>query len=211
MNDRDLASEWGDRSVSFNMFPAELISRASLYKAPSASQVEGGIGGTLNLRTARALEWGERYVAVNVRGRYNDLAGDLPGNEEFGYRGSVAYLDQFAGDTVGIAIGYAGQHSPLVGADSQVYDYDVAQADIDGIQDGFGGDDGFNVPWGSEFSGFDGASDRHSVMGTIQWKPVENFEVNIDAFFSSLTGPHTYAGMKLGGLNARRPQRPRVE
>ena len=184
LNDRDLATQWGDRSVSFNMFPAELISRASLYKAPSASHVEGGIGGTLNLRTARALEWGERYVAVNVRGRYNDLAGDLPGNEEFGYRGSIAYLDQFAGNTVGIAIGYAGQHSPLVGADAQVYDYDVAQTNIDGIADGFGGDDGFNIPWGSEYSAFDGASDRHSV-----WAPFNGNRLRISRSTSTLSFP----------------------
>ena len=150
LNDRDLASEWGDRGVSFNMFPAELISRASLYKAPSASHVEGGIGGTLDLRTARALEWGERYVVVNVRGRYNDLAGDLPDGEEFGYRGSVAYLDQFADDTVGIAIGYAGQYAPLVGADSQIYESRTVEygGALDGIPDGSGATNDFNIPYG---------------------------------------------------------------
>ena len=56
LNDRDLASEWGDRSISFNLFPAELVSRATLYKAPAANHVEGGIGGTVNLQTARALD-----------------------------------------------------------------------------------------------------------------------------------------------------------
>ena len=201
LNNRDLASEWGDRSVSFNMFPAELISRASLYKAPSASHVEGGIGGTLNLQTARALEWGERYVAVNVRGRYNDLAGDLPDGEEFGYRGSIAYLDQFADDTLGIAVGYAGQYAPLVGADSQIYESRAVGygGAIDGISDGFGDHNSFNIPYGSEYSIFNGTSDRHSVLGTIQWKPVENFEVNFDGFFSTFDQTNTGAGLRLAG------------
>ena len=201
LNNRDLASEWGDRSVSFNMFPAELISRASLYKAPSASHVEGGIGGTLNLQTARALEWGERYVAVNVRGRYNDLAGDLPDGEEFGYRGSIAYLDQFADDTLGIALGYAGQYAPLVGADSQIYESRTVGKGgaIDGIPDGFGDRNSFNIPYGSEYSIFNGTSDRHSVLGTIQWMPIENFEVNFDGFFSKFEQTNTGAGLRLAG------------
>ena len=201
LNDRDLASEWGDRSVSFNMFPAELISRASLYKAPSASHVEGGIGGSLNLQTARALEWGERYVAVNVRGRYNDLAGDLPDGEEFGYRGSIAYLDQFADDTLGIAVGYAGQYAPLVGADSQIYESRTVGygGAIDGIPNGFGDHNSFNIPYGSEYSIYNGTSDRHSVLGAIQWKPVENFEVNFDGFFSTFDQTNTAAGLRLAG------------
>ncbi len=201
LNDRDIASEWGDRSVAFNMFPAELISRASLYKAPSASRVEGGIGGTLNLRTARALEWGEQYVTVNVRGRYNDLAGDLPDGEEFGYRGSAAYLDQFADDTLGIAIGYAGQYAPLVGADSQIYESrTVGQGGaIDGLPNGFGDHNSFNIPYGAEYSVFNGTSDRHSVLATIQWKPVENFEVNFDGFFSTFEQTNTGAGLRLAG------------
>ena len=204
LNDRDLASEWGDRSVSFNMFPAELISRASLYKAPSASHVEGGIGGTLNLQTARALEWGERYVAVNVRGRYNDLAGDLPDGEEFGYRGSIAYLDQFADDTLGIAIGYAGQYAPVVGADSQIYESVTVDngGEIGGFPDGFGATNDFNIPYGSEYSFYGGTTDRHSVLGTVQWNPVENFEINIDSFFSSFNLTEADAGLRLSGLGS---------
>ena len=59
----------------------------------------------------------------------------------------------------------------------------------------------------SEHSIFNGASDRHSVLGAIQWKPVENFEVNIDAFFSTFDQTNTAAGLRLaGGLGSRRQQ-----
>ena len=123
LNGRDLASEWGDRSISYNLFPAEMISRASLYKAPAASQVEGGIGGTVDMQTAKALEWGERSVVLNFRGRYNDLAGDLPDAESYGYRGSATYIDQFADNTLGVGLGYAGQYAPLISASSYIYEY----------------------------------------------------------------------------------------
>ena len=201
-NGRDLASEWGDRSISYNLFPAEMISRATLYKAPAASQVEGGIGGTVDMGTARALEWGEQSIVVNFRGRYNDLARDLPDAESVGYRASATYIDQFANDTLGVALGYAGQYAPLISASSYVYESRTVNwgGTIDGIPPGFGPDNSFNIPYGGENTVLNGTSDRHSFLGTLQWQPVENFEVNFDGFFSQFKQDATAVGLAQGGL-----------
>ena len=205
LNDRDLASEWGDRSISFNLFPAELISRATVYKAPSASHVEGGIGGTVNLQTARALDWGERAIALNFRGRYNDLGGKVPEGESTGYRGSATYVDQFADDTLGVALGYAGQFAPLVSASTYIYESRTVEwgGFIEGLP-GAGGGSGptndFNVPYGGESSVLNGTSDRHSVLGTLQWRPSGTFEMNFDGFFSTFEQEGWAAGLSLGGL-----------
>ncbi len=202
LNDRDLASEWGDRSVAYNLFPAELIARASVYKAPSASHVEGGIGGTVNLRTARPLEWEGRSMAFNFRTRYNDLAPDLPDAEAIGYRGSGTYVDQFKGDTLGVAIGYAVQSSPLVSADAYIYEpRTVAYAGfIEGIPGGLGETNDFNIPYGAETGVFNGTSLRHSLLATGQWRPLGNLELNIDGFFSRLNQDNTAVGLALGEL-----------
>ena len=202
LNDRDLASEWGDRSISFNLFPAELISRATVYKAPAANHVEGGIGGTVNLQTARALDWGERSIAVNFRGRYNDLGGEVPDGESTGYRGSATYIDQFADDTLGVALGYAGQFAPLVSASTYIYESRTVDFGgyIDGLPDGFGPNNDLNVPYGGESSVLNGTSDRHSFLGTLQWRPSGNFEMNFDGFFSTFEQRGWAAGLGLGGL-----------
>ena len=202
LNNRDLASEWGDRSISFNLFPAELISRATVYKAPAANHVEGGIGGTVNLQTARALDWGERSIAVNFRGRYNDLGGEIPDGESTGYRGSVTYIDQFADDTLGVALGYAGQFAPLVGANTYIYESRTVDFGgyIDGLPDGFGPNNDLNVPYGGESNVLNGTSDRHSFLGTLQWRPSGNFEMNFDGFFSTFEQRGWAAGLGLGGL-----------
>ena len=206
LNDRDLASEWGDRSVSFNLFPAELISRASVYKAPSASHVEGGIGGTVNLgvATARPLEWDERAMAVNFRTRYNDLAEELPNGKSFGYRGSATYVDQFADETFGVALGYAGQYAPLVSADSYIHESRLVEYGgfIEGIPPGFGPTNDFNFPYGAEQSIFNGTSDRHTVLGTVQWKPSDSLELNADGFYSTFEQDNTAVGLILGGLGS---------
>ena len=202
LNGRDLASEWGDRAVAYSLFPAELISRASVYKAPSASHVEGGIGGTVDLRTARALEWGEQQIALNFRGRYNDLVGDLPNGDSFGYRGSATYIDQFADDTLGVAFGYAGQYAPLVSAYSGIYDSEIvnnAGALIG--REGFGEGNSFNIPYGANYSAFNGSSERHSVLATLQWRLAGNFEINFDGFFSTFGLPTTETGMSVSGFH----------
>ena len=202
LNDRDLASEWGDRSVAFNMFPAELVSRATVYKAPSASHVEGGIGGTVNLQTARALDWGERAVAVSLRARYNDLAGDLPDGQAVGYRASATYVDQFASERLGAAIGYAGQHAPLASASAYVYESPTVAGggDYVGIP-GFGPDNAFNIPYGAETSAFSAAGERHAVLATLQWRPVEGLEINFDGFLSIFEQAGSAVGLGLGRLD----------
>ena len=204
LNDRDLASEWGDRSISYNLFPAELISRASVYKAPAASHVEGGIGGTVNLQTARALDWGERSIAVNFRGRYNDLGPRVLEGESTGFRGSASYVDQFADDTLGVALGYAGQYAPLVSASTYIYESRKVDYGgyIDGLPDGFGPNNDFNVPYGGESSVLNGTSDRHSMLGTIQWRPNGAFELNFDGFFSTFEQRGWSGGLALGGLGS---------
>ena len=202
LNDRDLASEWGDRSVAYNLFPAELISRASVYKAPSARHVEGGIGGTIDLRTARPLEWDGRSMAFNFRTRYNDLAPDLPDAESFGYRGSATYVNQFNNDTLGLAIGYAGQLSPLVSADSYIYESrTVAYGGfIEGIPGGLGDTNDFNIPYGAETGVFNGTSTRHSLLATAQWRPRDGLELKLDGFSSKLEQDNTAVGLALGDL-----------
>ena len=114
LNGRDIASTYGDRAVPYNLFPAELITGAAVYKAPTASGIEGGIAGTVDLRTIRPLSVQGRDAAINLRVRHNDFASDLPDGESVGYRGSATYVNQFANDTVGLALGYAGQDAPFV-------------------------------------------------------------------------------------------------
>ena len=52
LNGRDSFSANGGRSLNFEDVPPELMAGVDVYKNPSAEQVEGSIGGLVNLRTA---------------------------------------------------------------------------------------------------------------------------------------------------------------
>jgi len=51
LNGRDSFTANGGRSLSFEDVPPELMAGVDIYKNPSAEQIEGAIGGLVNLRT----------------------------------------------------------------------------------------------------------------------------------------------------------------
>src|SRR6185312_10173697 len=66
LNGRDALSANGGRSLSFTDVPPELMSGVDVYKNPSAEQIEGGIGGLVNLRTALPFDFRGKKGALSV-------------------------------------------------------------------------------------------------------------------------------------------------
>lgn len=56
LNGRDVFSARNTRGLSFEDVPAELMSGIDVFKNPSADMVEGGIAGTVNLRTRKPMD-----------------------------------------------------------------------------------------------------------------------------------------------------------
>src|SRR5471032_409759 len=57
LNGRDSFSANGGRSLNFEDVPPELMAGVDVYKNPSAEQVEGAVGGLVNLRTAMPFDF----------------------------------------------------------------------------------------------------------------------------------------------------------
>ena len=74
LNGRDSFSANGGRSLSFEDVPPELMAAVDVYKNPSAEQIEGAIGGLVNLRTAMPFDFKGFKAAVSVQGLYSKLA-----------------------------------------------------------------------------------------------------------------------------------------
>ena len=65
-NGRDAFSANGGRALSFEDVPPELMAGVDVYKNPSAEQIEGGIGGLVNLRTALPFDAKGRKIALST-------------------------------------------------------------------------------------------------------------------------------------------------
>lgn len=74
INGRDAFSANGGRALSFEDVPPELMSGVDVYKNPSAEQIEGAIGGLVNLRTAMPFDFKGAKGAFSVEAAYSKLA-----------------------------------------------------------------------------------------------------------------------------------------
>ncbi|MDR7299791.1 TonB-dependent receptor [Pelomonas aquatica] len=75
MNGRDTFSANGGRALNFEDVPPELMAGIDVYKNPSAEQIEGAVGGLVNLRTALPFDYQGFKGSVTVQEGYTRLNG----------------------------------------------------------------------------------------------------------------------------------------
>lgn len=73
-NGRDSFTANSGRGLNFQDVPPELMSGVEVFKNQSADMVEGGIGGTVNLKTRKPFDSNERILAFNADYSYGDMA-----------------------------------------------------------------------------------------------------------------------------------------
>ena len=105
LNGRDTFTANNGRGLSFSDVPAELLGGVDVFKSPSADMIEGGISGTVNLRTRLPFDNEKRLtVAGSAEVNYGDLREEASPSfslfasnrwdtpiGEFGLLGSVSY------------------------------------------------------------------------------------------------------------------------
>lgn len=193
LNGREQVTPNGNRAIEFEQFPSELIAGADVYKSPQANLIEGGLAGTVALKTVRPLDRPGRTATFNIRGIYNDRADEIFDADSTGYRLSASYVDQFANDTIGIAIGYARLEQPDVATRFVGFDYLGASNDFNG--------DGVNdaASFGFETEEEGGTDTRDGVIGTLQWRPNEIFNWEVDAYYSRFESESFGRGIRVIG------------
>lgn len=184
LNGREQVTTGDNRSAEYDQYPAELLSAVSVYKTPQASLIGQGLSGTVDLRTIRPLAYGKRTLAGNVRGETLSLGKLNAGSEDTGYRASGTYVDQFANDKIGIAIGIAHMMSPTQIEKFNAWGY---PADSNGVL-GIGGVKPYVVSTELE---------RTGVIATIEFQPSENFNTALDVYYTKFKDDQLLRGVEL--------------
>lgn len=73
MNGREIFTAGTTRTVDFADLPSVMLSGIDVYKTSSAKLLEGGIGGTVDLRTPRPFDFKASKVSGSVRAMHDDL------------------------------------------------------------------------------------------------------------------------------------------
>ena len=91
-NGRDAFSANGGRALEWASIPPELIGAVDVFKNQTADMIEGGIAGTVNLRTLEPFDRDGRVAVIVADGTYTDL------REEFTPGFSVILGDRWETD-----------------------------------------------------------------------------------------------------------------
>ncbi|MFS2003323.1 TonB-dependent receptor [Duganella sp. CT11-25] len=89
-----------NREVDLDMLPTDLFRKLTVSKSPTASMIEGGAAGVVDMRTARAFDNEGRHVSLNLTGMKNTVA------DKWGNRGSLLASQTF-GKEFGVLAGFA--------------------------------------------------------------------------------------------------------
>lgn len=90
------------RSFDFNVFASELFNQLAVRKTSAASVEEGSLGATVDLTTARPLDFGDdRVVTLSAQAGYNDLS------KKWDPRLAALFSQKFMDDTVGVLVSVA--------------------------------------------------------------------------------------------------------
>lgn len=170
LNGREVVSSGDNRAVEYDQYPSELIDQGVVYKTPYAGLIGQGLAGTVDLRTIRPLSKKKRIVALSARAEVNEDGSLNPDVRGYGYRATGTYVDQFADDTIGLALGLSYQSSP-----SQVERFRAW---------GYPNDAGFTVLGGMKPFAKSVLLNRLGAFGTLEFQPSSEWTSSIDVFYA---------------------------
>lgn len=192
LNGREQVTVGDNRGVEFDQYPSEFFSNVNVYKSADASLIAAGVSGTVDLRMLRPLDQKDRLFIVSARGQLNGIGKRNPDGERWGYRATATYVDKFANDTLGIALGVAAQESPT--------NYDRYEAwgypNLNNLSQNCTGDAaGPCVLGGAKPYVQSNMLKRYGGVGTLEWAPSDAFHSTFDALYT-----HFNETQKLRGI-----------
>lgn len=191
-NSRLIATDSSSRAFSFDIIASELIANAEIYKAPQANHISGGIGGLINIGSARPFDYEGFKASGSIAGQYDDLADNTAPtasgvishvfNETLGVLASVSYQQREVRTDVAESIG--------------TFSYNIdANGRIDNPEDDVPVEHA-NAQLGANSLLFS-QSERKRLGGTValQVRPNEYWDIIVDALYTHYESPSQSFGL----------------
>jgi len=192
----------GSRAFDFANLAAESISGLEVWKTSNAAKPAGGIGATINIKTARPLDnYGGRIATVGVEGLWDMANKRLPlidRGDQLTPEVSGIYSDTFADHTIGVAVtgnyevrngGYNnvnvgnGWRNCLATQDNTNCWGGIPQSGP-GITNRPSGSGIYSVPQNIDYAVSGIHRERLNGQLTMQWQPAKSFTSTLDYTYS---------------------------
>lgn len=181
-----------DRAFDFNIFAAELFNQIDVKKSFSASQDEGGMAGTVGLRTAKPFDYDGFKAAISAQAGTNSYTDDISPR--------TALMVSNTWDSFGAlaSVSFSKRETEEKGANT--YRWRMRQDD-EGVDKAPGSIKGDNVSQdefdritggevisarGNRYSVWQNEQERLGITSALQYR-VENFQLTMDFLYGELT------------------------
>ncbi|MGR4863783.1 TonB-dependent receptor [Caulobacter sp. LARHSG274] len=181
LNGREIFSANGGRGLSWGDVTPELMAAVDVYKSSSADQIEGGTGGSIDLRTKMPFDYHKPALQATATASYGDLVKDTT------YGGSVLATSQW--DT---AIGKIGVLVDLArnkySSNADFFRMEPYYRTRIGTQDRY-------IPGGYDYG--DQSFNRTRTGGYlgVQWQPTDSLRLFQTVFVSEYKEDSTASGL----------------
>ena len=203
-NGRDIFSANNGRALSFEDVSADLLSGVDVYKNPSAEQIEGGIGGIVNLRTRKPFDSAKRLLAFSADYNYADL-------RDKGYvSGNLLYSDRWDTNIGEVGLLLSGSIGNIGNRTDSVQTGRFEERVLDATQAaqvGKTAGDKVYIPNSIGWRRIDWQQKRTAFAGALQWRPNEQWEATFEVL-TAKADPHDIEralGDTDGGYDATGP------
>ena len=173
VNGNEQVSTGNSRGVQYDQYPASWFNSVVVYLTPKASLMGQGLAGTVDLRTIQPLDEPHRIAAFTAGYTWNSQSTLSPGFSNAGYSANGIWADQFFHHTLGVALGVDFLKSPTQIEHQQPWGYPNAS------------NGGPVVVGGAKNYGFSDLLGRTGLLGTLQWRPSENFSSTLTTTYDN--------------------------
>ena len=199
LNGREQTSIGDSRAVDLSVYPAELISGATVYKSGDAALMTAGLAGTIDNRLVDPLAYDKLIAAANYDKTRNSVG--VPGTPEGkGKRYSLSFIDQFFDRKLGLAIGFVHADTNSNSLANGSWGHSPQVTETNGTVHPPGA---YNVPFGGglSFESDHKKDKRDGWAAVVKFKPVDDFTSELDYYHAKIKTSLKKAAVKGGTSN----------
>ncbi len=200
LNGRQMPTHSGlGRSFDFNDIAAESVSGVEVYKTSRANIPTGGIGATINVKTARPLDNPGTKASFSAKAVIDESRFD--NQDDYTPEFSAFVSQTFLDDTVGIALSgtFQERQSGQASASNTAWlERDGGAIPDNGLQTNIPGEGDLVALPQQQIYTLD-QWDRTRINGqiTLQWQPIESLTATLDYTMAELELDHRYNNMSV--------------
>lgn len=173
LNGREVFTAGSGRTLNFVDIPSEMLAGLDVYKTSSANHIEGGVGGTIDMRTHRPFDFDERQILGTARLIHGDLV------EKERPQFSTLLSDRWKSESFGEfgALVNLTYQERAWREDQKGTGYPISRDNIISGQK-------VVLPNGTSETSSVGERDRIAGSGVLQWRPTSNLELYAEGNYS---------------------------